>query len=86
MCTSAAPLTYWAWPPMRPGCCCSLEDIITLDGPFGWYLFDPLVFLGILNCEYWVQYETVIDGEGNVDCHSFALAVRHTDRQWNGDV
>jgi hypothetical protein len=21
-CTSAAPLTYWAWPPMREGCCC----------------------------------------------------------------
>lgn len=27
--TSAAPLTYWAWPPMREGCCCwSEEDIV----------------------------------------------------------
>lgn len=28
--TSAAPLTYWAWPPMREGCCCcwSEEDIL----------------------------------------------------------
>lgn len=28
--TSAAPLTYWAWPPMREGCCSLLEDIVCL--------------------------------------------------------
>jgi hypothetical protein len=26
--TSAAPLTYWAWPPMRDGLLVSLEDIL----------------------------------------------------------
>jgi hypothetical protein len=26
--TSAAPLTYWAWPPMREGCWLWSEDIV----------------------------------------------------------
>jgi hypothetical protein len=26
--TSAAPLAYWAWPPIREGCCCWSEDML----------------------------------------------------------
>jgi hypothetical protein len=34
-CTSAAPLTYWAWPPMREGCCWSDMAVVWCLGSVG---------------------------------------------------
>jgi hypothetical protein len=33
--TSAAPLTYWAWPPMREGCCCWSDMVVWFCVGFG---------------------------------------------------